>query len=305
MLSIDEQIAHLESKGVRFDLCDKDEASSYLAEKNNYYKVASYRKLFSVRQGGQNSGTYANLDFAYLKDLSAIDQLLRYSLLPMTLDVEHFAKIKLLTRISEAGAEDGYCIVSEYLASKEPSRRSRINVELEIMSKDPYCGDMVLKYRDDMPVWVFLEAVSFGTFMDFYKFCAERWGSSVLRDEHYLLKSVKSVRNAAAHSSNMINGFSDVGSVVRNYRPVSDALSAAGVSKAQRRVKMRNPFIQRIITTLFFYDRIVAGSTSRERTKRSLLELKGRMMAHEEYYRSNDAIRSSFAFLGKIIDEWF
>ena len=34
-----------------------------------------------------------------LVDLSIVDMLLRYEMLPLTLDVEHFAKVKLLKRI--------------------------------------------------------------------------------------------------------------------------------------------------------------------------------------------------------------
>lgn len=38
-----------------------------------------------------------------LVDLSIVDMLLRYEMLPLTLDVEHFAKVKLLKRIETEG----------------------------------------------------------------------------------------------------------------------------------------------------------------------------------------------------------
>lgn len=231
MLSIEEQVAHLEERGVSFKACSKEEAATYLALKNNYYKVVSYRKLFPIRRGGPHDGEYANLDFAYLKDLSAIDQALRYALLPMTLDIEHFAKVKLLALVAGKESEDGYSIVADYLASLTDSRRRRIDGELEVMAKDPYCGDMVAKYRDDVPIWVFAESVSFGTFIGFYRYCAERWGDKELKNEHYLLRQTKSVRNAAAHSSNIVNGFGGQSSQVGNYKLVSEALAAIGVSK--------------------------------------------------------------------------
>ena len=42
-----------------------------------------------------------------------------------------------------------------------------------------------------MPAWVFLELSSFGAFADFYLFCANRWGDSGMRDEHYMLRRSK------------------------------------------------------------------------------------------------------------------
>lgn len=47
---------------------------------------------------------------------------------------------------------------------------------------------------------------SFGAFADFYLFCANRWGDSRMRDEHYMLRRANSLRNAAAHSSAIVNG---------------------------------------------------------------------------------------------------
>ena len=305
MLSVEAQVEHLEARGVRFEECGKAEATRYLAEKNNYYKVASYRKLFPVRRGGAHDGEYANLDFAYLKDLSSIDQLLRYTLLTMTLDIEHFSKVKLLNMVGGSEGEDGYSVVSDYLASLSTARRRRIEGELDIMSRDPYCGEMVAKYRNDMPAWVFVESVSFGTFIGFYKFCADRWHNSVLKDEHYLLRQAKSGRNAAAHSSNIVNGFVGQDSRIGNYKPVSDALAAVGISKALRRRKMRNVAIQQIITTLYAYTRMVCGESSRCRASASLSALARRMDERASYYASNNTISSSFDFLKKVFDRWF
>ena len=305
MLSVEAQIAHLEARGVSFEVCGKEEASEYLAEKNNYYKVASYRKLFAVRRGGPHDGEYANLDFAYLKDLSAIDQNLRYALLPMTLDIEHFAKVKLLSMIEAREGGDGYTVVEDYLAALAKPRRSRIEGELDVMSRDPYCGDMVARYRRGMPVWVFVEAVSFGTFIGFYRFCADRWNDSGLKDEHYLLRQAKAVRNASAHSSNVVNGFGRRDSRIGNYKPVSDALASIGVSKALRRKKMGNAAIQQITATLYAYTRMACGESSRRRTAESLAALGRRMDEHGSYYASNTTICSSFEFLKRLFDSWF
>ena len=89
-----EQIAHLKSKGVRFDLISETDACSYLAENNNYFRIRSYRTNFEKVTEGARKGQYANLDFKMLVDLSIVDMLLRNELLPMSLDIEHFSKVR-------------------------------------------------------------------------------------------------------------------------------------------------------------------------------------------------------------------
>ena len=46
MLTAQELVDHLKSKGVKFELMGEDEARRYLAEKSYYFKAASYRRLF-------------------------------------------------------------------------------------------------------------------------------------------------------------------------------------------------------------------------------------------------------------------
>ena len=65
---------------------------------------------------------------------------------------------------------------------------------------DAYAGDLIAHHIDDMPIWVFLEVIDFGTLVDFYLFCATRWENSETLQEHYVLKSVKALRDATSHS---------------------------------------------------------------------------------------------------------
>lgn len=45
----------------------------------------------------------------------------------------------------------------------------------------------------------------FCTFVDFWLFCAERWGDDMWQ-EHYVLKSVGVLRNACTHNSLLVHG---------------------------------------------------------------------------------------------------
>ena len=58
-LTIAQQIAHLEAKGVTFDRYSKERAAAYLSDECDFYELTSYRKLFAKRQGGKRNGEYA------------------------------------------------------------------------------------------------------------------------------------------------------------------------------------------------------------------------------------------------------
>lgn len=96
-----------------------------------------------------------------------------------------------------------------------------------MMSRDLFCGDLVRKYGSpaDMPIWVLMELFSFGSIIDLYLYCAERWGNEEMRHEHYMLRQAKSVRNACAHSSDMLNGIAVVDTTVGTDSAVLSALA--------------------------------------------------------------------------------
>jgi hypothetical protein len=183
---------HLKQKGVSFELCAEAEAARILAGQDHYFRLAAYRVLFPKRVGGPRDGQYAGLDFGHLVDLAAIDRELRGFLLPLTLDVENSAKTRLIERITEKPGEDGYSILSDYLAALNHGDRNRREGELRRLQNDAYLGPLVSRYPiGEMLAWVFLELSSFGAFADFYLFCANRWSDSRMRDEHYMLRRSK------------------------------------------------------------------------------------------------------------------
>ena len=230
--------------------------------------------LFPKRVGGPRDGQYAGLDFGHLVDLAAIDRELRGFLLPLTLDVENSAKTRLIERITKKPGEDGYSILSDYLAALNHGDRNRREGELRRLQNDAYLGPLVSRYSiGEMPAWVFLELSSFGAFADFYLFCANRWGDSRMRDEHYMLRRANSLRNAAAHSSAIVNGLGSPLSApqLRYPAPLAAALGEIGMSKRLRRSKMRNPRILQMAVLAYAYSRFVpkekAGGNPREATR--------------------------------------
>lgn len=171
----------------------------------------------------------------------------REALLSATIDVEHFAKMRLLRMCEEYG-EDGYAIVSDYLASISSKQRTRIESALRARggngrAHDEYSGDLIAHYAGGYPVWVFLEVIDFGTFADLWRRCASRWDSSEMRAQHYVLKSVRALRNACAHNSLIVNGFSrhSERTTFNPPRPISASLNERGMKNTKaRRSKLAN-----------------------------------------------------------------
>ena len=309
-LTPDKQVAHLKSKGVRFDLISEADSIRYLTENSNYFRLRSYRTGFAKVEEGKRAGEYARLDFKMLIDLSIIDMLLRYEMLPMTLDVEHFAKVKLLGKIESSG-EDGYAVVADFLADYDRTNDDGevYNVTKNEISRgksSPYAASLIAKYPDfDYPAWAFLEVITFGTLAYFYKFCAERFDDQDMADDFYLLQSVKGLRNACAHNNCIINDMTAGKPKHKARYAVMEALGGVdGVGAGQRRSKMSNERFQQIVTTLYMHERL-ASSGIHEHKCAELAEFVERMNRHLDYYAGNEQVLSGFDFLTKIIEAWF
>ena len=149
------------------------------------------------------------LDFGHLVDLAEIDKELRGFLLPLTLDVENAAKTKLVEKNYREPTRRRLLHFCGLSHTSYHADRNRRKGEISRLSNDAYLGPLVARYPINMmPAWVFLELSSFGAFADFYLFCANRWEDTSMKKEHYLLRCSNALRNAAAHSSAIINGFS-------------------------------------------------------------------------------------------------
>ena len=120
--------------------------------------------------------------------------------------------------------EDGYAIVADYLASLNHDERQRRELETSRLAGDAYRGPLVRKYASDMPVWVYVELLTFGAFANLYRFCSERWHDQRMKDEHYLLRQAKDARNAYAHGNTHARhlyerlGFQQLGTIPGGFR---------------------------------------------------------------------------------------
>ena len=305
MLSAEELIKHLDDKGIKFELGSKEDAKRYLEENNNYFKLASYRKNFQKYESGERIGQYINLDFEMLKDLSIIDMRLRKTMLNMVLDLEHYAKIRMLKKV-ETTTKDGYTLVEDYIQDlKSKNEYQYLENELNKNIRGTYCGELVAKYKDEYPIWAFIEIIPFGRFIKFYMYIADRLNDKDMIDEAYLLKNVRELRNACAHNNCILNDLrAETSSYKTNYKILNE-LSKIGISKYSRNKRMSNSRIQQIVTLLYLNKNIITSEGVIEFQKKSLQELKSRIEYHLDYYDKNTLIQANFNFLNKIIDNWY
>lgn len=303
-LNIADQILHMESKGITFKHITKESAKEYLEENNNYFKLTAYRKNFQKHPDGPNINKYKDLDFSYLIDLAIIDMRLRYLLLHMCLDVEHFSKVRLMKAL-EQSEDNGYDIVESYRSSLSPEQRVFLVNETNRNQGNPYCGDLIAKYHDDLPAWAFIEIIPFGRYISFYQHCARYLLNHKMKDEFYLLMSIKELRNATAHSNCIINNLHPLTSRHRSNFNVSQELGRIGITKQVRRKKLSNDRIMQIITLLYAHNLLVTSKGVHEHQRIVLEELTTRMFKNIDYYSNNQIIFTSFIFLKEVVDKWF
>ena len=305
MLSAEELVNHLEEKGVKFELISKDEAKKYLEENNNYFKLVSYRKNFQKNEKGNNSGKYIDLDFKMLIDLSIIDMRLRKTMLNIVLDLEHYAKVRLLSKVENFN-KDGYTIVEEYIQDlKNKGEYEYLENELNKNIRGTYCGDLVSKYKGEYPIWVFIEIIPFGRFIKFYMFVADKLQDKSMVDEAYLLKNVRELRNACAHNNCILNDLrASTANYKTNYRILNE-IANIGISKDARNKRMSNSRMQQMVTLLYLNKKITTSKGVLIYQSEMLQHLKSRIQYHSEYYAKNTLIQSNFIFLNKIIDNWY
>ena len=301
MLSTDQLITHLENKGIKFNIITQDQAKEYLTKHNNFFKFYSYRKNYYKSEVGSNIGQYTGLEFAYLTELSRIDVEIRYILLKMCLDIEHFLKIHLISFVETLlpnGEEDGYKIVRDFVNSQE---KFNDLIERKIANtRNPYCGELIAKYQSDMPIWALVEIITFGELLSLVDFCrTER--SMPLSVDKICLDRVRQIRNATAHNNCIINDLMPhEGNNVPPY--INIFLKNAGVSQNTRNRRLTNRRVNQIVHLFYVYNKLVIKGNTREQRINELKELfNNRISQNKEFFKNNSLLTSTYKMFLKII----
>ena len=182
-----------------------------------------------------------------------------------------------------------------------------LSSEIERMRDSEYCKDIMLHYDlSNMPVWVFLELIPFGRLISFYKFCADRFSDTQMNDKYYMLLSCRQVRNAAAHSSCILNDLNVKTCTTHPCYAVIKAISEIqGITKSARYKRLSNERILQIVTTLYAHTIIIPSAGVRDNTRELLQDFKNRMNRNKDYYLVDSLPYKNIEFLTLIIDNWF
>ncbi len=301
LLNTDEMIQHMKEKGIKFNIISENEAKKFLTESNYYMKLASYRTNYSkYGVDSKRNGQYINLEFAYLKELSTIDMYLRYIIMKMCLDIEHYLKVRLLHAIENNPAEDGYDIIRRFVSIES---NSYILKKIRNHKSSEYCKNLIEKYYPYFPAWVFVELISFGdlTYLcDFYK---HLYGEEILNNK--FLNSVRDIRNAAAHSNCLINRLFDP---LENGKQIDSDISnfvksITDINSNTRGKNLNYRVVYDIITLLYVYDAVVTSKAARQHRYDELKDLfNNRIVYHRDYFKAHSKIVGVYNFVKKVVD---
>ncbi len=313
MLHINEMVDHLKLKNIKFERISEKDAENYLKNNNNYYNLTSYKNNFEKYfVNGIFIDKYIDLDFSYLKDLSIIDHRLRLILFKMIIDIEHYLKIKILNTIESIDEEDGYRIVNRYLEQDFYNVKFPKKVHNSIFKKvgSEYYQKIFSKYDldkdkklENIPIWEFLEIITFGELVNFYDFYTNEYK---LKDENkdvYILRDIVKLRNAVAHNNCIL---SELNMKKNKYPPsykIIQFLNNCDIGKDTRSKKLSNSRIRQISYTLYMFNEIVTSDGIKNNVKKDINELFfDRIIKHKEYYNNNELLKSIYCYFKKIIE---
>lgn len=313
MLHINEMVDYLKLKNIKFERISEKDAENYLKNNNNYYNLTSYKNNFEKYfVNGIFIDKYIDLDFSYLKDLSIIDHRLRLILFKMIIDIEHYLKIKILNTIESIDEEDGYRIVNRYLEQDFYNVKFPKKVHNSIFKKvgSEYYQKIFSKYDldkdkklENIPIWEFLEIITFGELVNFYDFYTNEYK---LKDENkdvYILRDIVKLRNAVAHNNCIL---SELNMKKNKYPPsykIIQFLNNCNIGKDTRSKKLSNSRIRQITYTLYMFNEIVTSDGIKNNVKKDINGLFfDRIIKHKEYYNNNELLKSIYCYFKKIIE---
>lgn len=300
-LTFEEQIADLKEKNVKFEICNEDAAKKFLQYNNYYFKLKSYARNYTKYSKVEWNNKYINLDFAYLVELSTLDMHFRRLIVGLCLDIEHALKTRLMRDITNNKNEDGYNIVRKYI-ERDYSVLSRLYSNKEKSATT----ELISKFsanEDDIPVWSFIETLSFGAFIELYDLY---YGIYDGHSYSSYLGSVKFLRNAAAHNSCLLNSLRrPYGVKINKNMDIMDALTKSKNFNTSCKTKMENPVIHDFVVLLFVYYDIMntaANRNMRDKGMRNIHKLFfERMLRKKEYFEKNDVIITNYNFICQVI----
>lgn len=316
MMKISEMVPYLKEENIKFEKMSEKDAEKYLRYNNNYYNVTAYKHNFERYViDGKFVDKFIDLDFAYLKDLAIIDHRTRLVLFKMTIDIEHYLKIRILNLIEDIEQEDGYRIVNMYLEKDFNDEKFPKKVHKSIFKKvgSSYYDKVFSKYDIDkdkklenIPIWEFLEIITFGDLVNFYEFFAKEYSLDKEIKNIFIFREIVKLRNAVAHNSCILCDLDKKDNTFAPDYKILTYLNNCNIRKDTRDNKLSNSRIRQITYTLYMFNEIVTSKGIKKNIIEDINNLfYGRINSHKEYYNNNELLKSIYTYFDKIIKKYY
>ena len=295
-LTVPEIISYCkETLGITFNIKSEEEAAVFLAKHNYFFRLKQYADFGEKTK----SGKFINVDFGQMVELSTVDMFLRKLILKMTLDFEHYLKVKIINDSQENPADDGYAVVESFL---ETHNRVRHLIENLNNSLNFYNRQVFEKYKETPSVWSIVEMLGFSDFIDFYAHYYQYFHLKCEYTPHF--DSVRRLRNAAAHNTCMISNLKPQNwfksDIEINFELLGAKLEVGtGVISSCLKVPVLNDFA----VMLSNYVKLISSPKIKEKTLEEMQEFfNGRMILHKDYFENVNEIKNAYHFAKDVLD---
>lgn len=292
-LSFQQQIEHLKQKGVTFKIYDEKTAISILEKNNYFFRLNQYVKNF---QG--------DVDFAFLVDISTIDMHFRRLVLHLTLDIEHFLKVKIMRNFTNS-TSDGYEIVRDFLDSNANIKNKLCQKIDKIKRNDSNLSpsDSILKNCGiNLAIWDFIEIIPFGEFIFFSKFFYEKYSDKDFAERiKYGLFNISALRNAAAHNNSLLADMSD-NCQKPSHETIIFLTRLLNSSYNSMKNSMKNNTINDFVTSFIIFSKFASKGVKDNFYKEILNFLNNRALKHKEFY-ANSLLKEKYKFVKEIVEK--
>ena len=295
-LTVPEIISYCkETLGITFNLKSEEEAAVFLAKHNYFFRLKQYADFGEKTK----SGKFINVDFGQMVELSTVDMFLRKLILKMTLDFEHYLKVKIINDSQENPADDGYAVVESFL---ETHNRVRHLIENLNNSLNFYNRQVFEKYKETPSVWSIVEMLGFSDFIDFYAHYYQFFHLKCEYTPHF--DSVRRLRNAAAHNTCMISNLKPQNwfksDIEINFELLGAKLDVGnGVISSCLKVPVLNDFT----VMLSNYVKLISSPKIKEKTLEEIQDFfNGRMILNKDYFENVNEIKNAYHFAKAVLD---
>jgi len=302
-LTVLEQIEYMKNKkNIKFDNFTEQDAMLFLFNKNYFFKIKSYAKLFEKFNNVEDSKKYKDLQFEILVELSKLDCYLRRNLFSMTLAIEHALKIELLNSIARDPLEDGYIIMKNFF-NKYPNKKKSLK---NIIKQDNYSSEIIKRHYKNFAIWNYVEVIDFGTFELLYGYYYKNKPIYNKSEIINYLWNIRKVRNACAHNNCLLVSLNRTS---KNNKHYSYIINEIDFSQAEKKILKSFLFKDLIIVFIVFFE-VVKSSESKKNHMGDLKELlEVRAIKNKNMFNENKnderKLIDAYRALKKIVDYYY